>query len=382
MSVYFGARVGQVALSTLGPEIVTTLGITMSLFGLAFTGLSLMSALVQLPSGVLSDRYGERILILSAIIFTGVSTLLLAFTPTYFLFLPLMMMVGIGSGLYYSPSTALLDKLYDQIGRAIGTYRISGQIAGVIAPVVVGVLSFYYGWRIALFAMGLILIPILGGVLIFMKPTTPNNPDTTIRTHAAPRRLLGLLSHPGLAGTTILAGIIQFVEVASFTFLPAILQQHHGLSTAMAGSFYTLYFVTVAVLHPVSGWLSDYLGRDFVIGITLLAGFVGFGLLTQQASHLGLITAVILAGVSMTWAAPVQSRFMDDLGEAERGVGFGLVRTIYLLVGALGSYVVGIFITEAGWVFAFSTLAVLLGLCLAGMTTTVFAKFIKRQFDR
>lgn len=113
MAIYFTSRVGQVTLSTLAPDIVTSLGITMGLFGIAFTGLSTMSSLAQLPSGVLSDRYGERVLLLAAIVLTCISTLLLALSPTYLVFFLLMLAVGVGSGLYYTPSTALLDELYE-----------------------------------------------------------------------------------------------------------------------------------------------------------------------------------------------------------------------------------------------------------------------------
>lgn len=379
MTVYFGARAGQVALSTLGPDIVASLGITMSVFGLAFTGLSLASALLQLPSGILSDRYGERVLIICAVSLTGASTLLLALAPTYYVFLPVMVVVGIGSGLYYSPSTALLDELYDQLGRAIGTYRVSGQVAGVVAPLLVGIVGTRYGWRVALFVTGLLLVPVLGGLLVFMRPTEPNDARTSLRVQAAPRRLLRLLSRSGLVGTTVLAGLVQFVEVASFTFLPAILQQHHGRSTALAGSLFALYFATVAVFNPVSGWLSDHLGRDTVTATLLLSGIVGFGLLTRQPSGTVLTAAVILAGISMTWATPVQSRFLDHLGETERGVGFGLVRTVYLLVGALGGYVTGALVTERGWSFAFGFLVVVLVACLVGLTTSRLARGLARQ---
>jgi len=370
MAVYFGCRIGQVTLTTLGPDIVASLDITMGLFGLAFTGLSLMSAIAQFPSGVLSDRYGERILILAAVLLTCISTLLLALAPSYTMFLPLMVFVGIGSGLYYSPSTTLLDKLYDRIGRAIGTYRISGQMAGVVGPAIVGALSLQYGWRVALFAMGLLLIPVLGGVLFFIRPTMPSNPATPIRALSSPHRILSILSRPGLAGTTVLAATIQFVEVAAFTFHPAILQQYHGLSTAVAGSMYAVYFATVSVLQPVSGWLSDRFGRDSVVGILLLAGITGFAILTRRARLPILTLAVVLTGVSMTWGAPVQSRFMDALEETERGVGFGLVRTLYLLVGSLGGYVVGNLVTERGWAVAFGTLTILLGLCLVGVAAS------------
>lgn len=374
MGVYFGSRVGQVTLSTLAPEIVTSLGITMGLFGIAFTGLSTMSSLAQLPSGILSDRYSERVLLMVAIVFTCTSTLLLALSPTYSLFFVLMLAVGLGSGLYYTPSTVLLDELYDQIGQAIGMYRVSGQVAGVVAPVLVGLLGLYVSWRATLFAIGFLLVPILGSILVFMRPTSPNNPQRSFRSHTSPSRLSDLLSRPGLAATTVLASLIQFVEVAAFTFLPALLQQYHGLSTALAGALYALYFATVALLQPVSGRFSDRFGRTPITAAVLVAGVIGYGLLTQPVSSPVLVGAVLLTGVAMTWGAPVQSQFLDQLGDTERGVGFGLVRTIYLLVGALGSVVVGSIITQGSWPLAFGVLAGLLSICLL----LLFAQFVFR----
>lgn len=367
MAIYFGSRIGQVTLSTLAPEIIMSLGITTGLFGLAFTGLSIMSSLAQLPSGILSDRYGERALLFAAIVITCASTLLLALSPTYLVFFLLMLAVGLGSGFYYTPSTALLDKLYDQIGQAIGTSRVSGQVAGVVAPILVGLLGVYFGWRVTLFAVGLILIPVLGGVFLLMRPTTPNRPHASLQTHMSPRRLLNLLSRPRLAATTVVASLIQFVEVAAFTFLPLILQQYHGLSIALAGTLYAIYFATVALFQPVSGRLSDRFGRDPVTALLLFAGIIGYGLLAQPVSFPVLVGGVLLTGVAMTWGAPVQSQFMDQLGDTERGVGFGLVRTIYVLFGSLGSVVVGVIITQTNYTIAFSLLASLLGICLGWM---------------
>lgn len=365
MAVYFGARLGQVALATLGPDIVSSLGVTMSTWGLAFTGLSLTSALGQLPSGALSDRYGERKLVLAAVALTAGSTLALAAAPGYAVFLALMVGVGVGSGLYYSPSTALLDRLYDGTGRAIGTYRTSGQLAGVVGPPVAGAVALRYGWRGALVASGLVLVPVLAGVLAFAAPTAPTNPAATLRTHASPRRLARLASRPGLAGTTALAAVVQFVDVASFTFLPAVLREYHGLAPSVAGGLYALYFAVVALVQPVSGWLSDRFGRDAVTALLLVAGVAGYGLLARPAPLPVLAAAVVLAGGAMTWGAPVQSRLMDALDDRERGVGFGLARTVYLLVGALGGYAIGTLITAAGWTVAFAALAGLLFACLA-----------------
>jgi hypothetical protein len=70
--------------------------------------------------------------------------------------------------------------------------------------------------------------------------------------------------------------------------------------------------------------------------------------------------------------APVQSQFIDQLDDTERGIGFGLVRTVYLLIGAVGSSVIGIVVTQTSWAVGFNLLASLLGLCLALVSIRTF----------
>lgn len=367
VALYFASRTGQVAIAALGPDVVATLEIPLGLFGLAFTGLSVTTALVQLPSGVLSDRHGERPVLVAAAALTAGGTLLLALAPTYALFLPLMALVGLGSGLYYSPSTALLDRLFERTGRAIGTYRIGGQAAGAFAPVAVGVVAARYGWRVALFGAGLLLVPVLVGLLTGLRSISPAAPGTSIRTRALHGRLRAVLSRPGLAPTVALASLVQFVEVAAFTFLPTLLRTHQGLAPGVAGGLYGLYFVTVAALQPITGWLSDRVGHRPVTAGTLAAGVIGFGLLARPGPLGVVVAGVVLAGASMTWGTPVQARVVDLLGESERGTGFGLVRTVYLLVGATGSYVVGTLVTATEWTVGVAVLAGLLGVSLLGL---------------
>lgn len=362
--VYFGARLGTAALAALETEVVADLGITHGLFGLAITGLSLVSALVQLPSGALGDRFGERAIVLAAVVLTGSATVSVALSPSYAVFLPLVVAVGAGSGLYYSPATSLLDRLYDQTGQAIGTFRVGGQVAGATAPVLAGVIAVRAGWRGAILVAGLVLAPVAVALAVFMRPTEPRTPDASIREQLSVGRLRGLLSRREVATTTVLASLVQFVEVASFTFLPAILREYHDLPLVVVTVLYGAYFATVAVVQPVTGRLSDGFGRDRVIAATLFAGIVGYGLVLTAGSLPTIALGVCLAGVAMTWAAPVQARFVDQFAAGEQGTGFGLVRTLYLLVGALGSVVAGALATRFGWPTAIGALVCVLAASL------------------
>ena len=60
---------------------------------------------------------------------------------------------------------------------------------------------------------------------------------------------------------------------------------------------------------------------------------------------------------------------MDQLRAAERTVGFGLVRTVYMTVGPTGSVIVGILSNHLGWLIAFGTL----GAVMAAAVTLLVA---------
>ncbi|SEH65565.1 hypothetical protein SAMN05192561_12211 [Halopenitus malekzadehii] len=51
---------------------------------------------------------------------------------------------------------------------------------------------------------------------------------------------------------------------------------------------------------------------------------------------------------------------MDDISDAERGPGFGLVRTVYTTLGATGSVVTGVTADVLGWTASFGLLAVIM----------------------
>jgi MFS family permease len=151
-----------------------------------------------------------------------------------------------------------------------------------------------------------------------------------------------------------------FCWQATASFLPAFLIGHHGYAPATASALFSVYFVVHGATQPVMGGLSDRVGRDAAAALAFGTGVVGYGTLVV-GSGLAVVAAVPLVGVAMSWGAPVQTRFIDQLSEAERAAGFGLVRTVYMILGSLGSVVVGALSDVAGWTVAFGALAVLLG---------------------
>lgn len=55
---------------------------------------------------------------------------------------------------------------------------------------------------------------------------------------------------------------------------------------------------------------------------------------------------------------------MDNLSDEERGAGFGLVRTVYMMIAATGSVATGTVADRFGWAASFTMLAALMAVVL------------------
>ncbi|MFP4218089.1 MAG: MFS transporter, partial [Salinarchaeum sp.] len=194
-----------------------------------------------------------------------------------------------------------------------------------------------------------------------VRSVDPTRPEERIRDRIELAPLLALLTRPAIALTTGLAVCGAFVWQSTSSFLPAFLIKYHGYSEPAAGAMFSVYFAVQGLGQPAIGSLSDRIGRYPAAAVAVAAGVVGYGLFVVATDWWQLLAAATLAGIAMSWGAALLPNIMDHLTEAERGVGFGLIRTTYMVLGASGSLVTGWVSEQFGWQAAFLLLTVLLG---------------------
>lgn len=352
---YFGVRTCQVVLGPIVPGLVASFGVSYATVGLTFTGMWVAYALVQVPSGAFADRLGERRVVVAALVLTAVATLGLALARSAVGFGLAVAAIGLGAGTYYNPATMLVERTAGGVGRAVGTHRVGGQVAGVVAPAGAAVVGLGYGWRgtVALAALCVVV-----AAVAFARGTSPIRPS---RRSVQPTTRLPwpILLRPHARSTTAMMTGVEFVGVATMAFVSTLLVEHHGLASGVANLLFAAYFATAALSQPLAGWLSDEHGRDRTLVLLAGAGVLGYGGLAAGGPLLVAGLSTVLAGLSMSSTPVIQSRMLDGLGPDERGAGFGVFRTVYLLLGAAGTAVVGAVADVAGWGPAFGLLGVL-----------------------
>lgn len=361
---YFFTLFARLVISPVVPDIIETYRVSKSEIGLALTAMWAAFALIQYPGGILGDRYGEKPVILGAILVTGFAGLLVAIAPTYAAFVVVVVLLGIGAGLYPPSGTSLLAKRFRRTGQALGLHVAGANLAGLVAPVAAAYVAVRYGWRAAPLLVVALTVPVFVLFATGVRPTTPSRPDVPMRERFTVGALSAILSRRTILFTTLIGIIGQFTFGAVASFLPTFLIEFWGLGTEHAGAVFGVVYLFSAMTMPLTGRLSDIVGRDLAIAVSLSLATAGLALLLFGRGTLPAIAAVVVLGTGISWGGTVHSRFMDHLADAERGTGFGLVRTVTGLVGSTGSVVVGALADLSGWTAAWGVVITLLVLAV------------------
>ncbi|APX97753.1 MFS transporter [Natronorubrum daqingense] len=367
---FFVTMFARVAISPVVPQIIAAFEVSNTAIGAALTGMWVAYGLVQFPSGVVGDRFGERVVILTALGGTAVACLLIAGAPVFVVFVAATIVLGAFAGLHYSVATTLLSRIHDNVGTAVGIHNSGATIAGLVAPGIVTWLTVAFGWRVALASTAVVGAAAFALFYAFVEPTEPQRPSVSMREQFDFRALAELLSRPAITFMVLVAIVGEFVWQGAASFLPMFLIEHREYSSSLAAVGFSAYFVSQGFAQVGVGWVSDRFGRDLATAGCFLLGALGLALLVVGPGLAAAALGVLLLGVGMSFEAPLLPRILSRLSEAERGTGFGLIRTVYVLTASVGSLVVGFTADVFGWGVSFGLLAVLLLLVFASFVLT------------
>ena len=376
MLAFFVTYFARLAISPVVPLIIDDFGVSNTAVGVALSGMWFAYGLSQFPSGILADRFGERRVILVAVGGTTAMSLLIAVAPVFPAFVLAAVLLGLAAGLHYAVATTLLSRTFDDLGTAVGLHSLGGPLAGLVAPVAATWVGFRYGWRPGVALAAVVGVPVFAVFARRVRPTEPRRPDQAMSERLRLGPLLELVGRREILVPLAVATLGTYVAQGVISFLPTFLVEFRGYTPAFAGGAFSAFFVVRAAAQVGLGRLSDRVGRDASIAAALLGGALGLaGLvalpdLARLPAAVGLPAlpevaalgvAVFLAGLGSSFFSAIDPRFMDALGDAERGAGFGLIRTVYTVIGSAGSVGVGLVADLFGWGVSFLVIAAMAG---------------------
>ena len=324
------------------PTIRAEFGISNTRAGIAVTVLWLTYAAMQFPTGVYIDRVGERALLVGSALLSGVGLVGYLVAPTYALFVLATAGFGLGTGLYGPPRGTLLSRTFDaNEGVAFGSVMAAGSVGSAVLPLVAAVVTTRYGWRVGLAAVAPLFALVAVALWLSISDRETATDDRSLRADL--RTVVDGLGDRRLALAVLGAMVMLLVFQAVTAFLTTYLVTTRAITQGTAGALLSALFVGGAVSQAVTGRLADRYGSPKVLVGVCVVSAVPLALLPLLSGLVPLGLAAAAIGFRMSSGPLTNAYIVDLLPDAVEGTGWGLLRTGFFSVGAMGSTLVGFF---------------------------------------
>lgn len=228
----------------------------------------LTGAIMRLPMGVLTDKYGGRAVFTVLMVMTAIPIYLVSHANTYFEFL----LAGLGFGL--SGASFAIGIAYTSLwfraewqGTALGIFGMGNAgaaLTNIGAPIILRIVTDdganLEGWRILpkLYAATLVVTAILFWVLTYTKKVEGTQ-EFSLRQRLTPLRYLRVWRF----------GLYYFFVFGSFVALAQWLVPYYvnvySMSVASAGFMAAIFTLPAGVIRALGGWVSDKWGPRTIL---------------------------------------------------------------------------------------------------------------------
>ncbi|MBZ0161069.1 MAG: MFS transporter [bacterium] len=344
------------------------------LIGLAFGSYGLTNALLQIPFGRLSDRFGRKPLLLIGLALHSVGSILAAVPPNIFALIAARLIQGTGA--VSSAAFALVADSVDEknratamafLGATIGLSFVGGILAGPMIASLSGYASLF--WLSG-------LLSLLAAIYLVLAVKEPPRERTTTDISSDQPSVASVLKIPDIVKLDICGFLMSFFMSSFFFYFPLLARRHLPLQ-----SYYLLLgpmlLVGVVVMFGASraadrGWAKSAGVTAFVI--LCISGwllFRGTELGLQAHPLLVLTIAGMLFFAGFTSLEPILPSLIT---KASPKTAYGTALGTYSSLQFLGSFAGG---AAAGFLSTLGTEFVLAAMVIAAASGVVLMVQVK-----
>ncbi len=365
------------------PAIAQALGADVVAVGWVSTAYLLSSAVFLLPFGKLADTHGRRRFLLWGLAVVALGSSLCAAAPNFPVLVAARFLQGIGAGMLYATSMALLSSVYpkEQRGAAIGISTSMIYFGLTAGPLLGGWVTHQFGWRMV-FILPLPLLVVclalvstrlkgewkgtqggrfdLTGALIYAAAIIAlmvgvsklPSPHGWLATFAGIGGLVAFFSferghkHPLFDVTlfftnrvftfSCLASLLIYAATFANTFLMSLyLQKLKGMNAQTAGLIMISQPVMMALLSPLAGKLSDRVEPRVLASSGMALCALGLVLLASARPDTAtgfLIAYLVIVGTGFAlFSSPNMNAIMGSVEPRLYGTASSSVATVRVL---------------------------------------------------
>src|SRR6516165_565406 len=349
------SRLGyQMARSPVLPIFAADLGALPELIGVIVAASTITGVFFKLPSGALSDVLGrKRMMVLLALRFVH----------------------GFATAIFSPVASAYVAGLGETgRGARLGWFSSANDVGATAGPLAGGfVLYFTASYSVTYLLVGALGVLTLLVVLLLPDAGRPASETKTLgaRTTEFRQGLAEVLRTPPIFVAAGIEAVMYLGYGAFLGFLP-IYAKTVGLNDAEIAIVLGAQLVLAMVAKPITGRVSDRVGRIPVIIVGLLLCAAALPLIFRSESLTVFLLAAPLLGVGVGAVTPVTNALIADLASARRlGAAMGVFGTIWDIGEAAGPMIAGFLIGGLGYAATFDVLAAVIAVVTVGLMALV-----------
>lgn len=331
----------------IGIELRTELGLNSTQFGLLTSTPVLTGALLRLPLGIWTDRFGGRLVMTLLLVLCAIPVFLVSYATVFWQFLAIGLCLG-AVGASFAVGTPYVARFFppEKRGFAMGFFG-AGTVGAAVNLFITPSLQAAYGWRAVpkIYALALLVTAI-----IFWFCSAPD-PGTS-KTAGSLRKQFQILKNPKVWKYCQYYSICFGGFTALSLWIPQYLKGEYGFSVVTAAALAAGFALPGSILRALGGSLSDHYGAHKVTWWGLWVAWVCLFLLSYPDTdfvvstingprsfhiHLGVPVFIgLLFVLGTVFAFGMASTFKyvaDDFPEQ-----MGIVTGIVGLAGGLGGF--------------------------------------------
>jgi len=250
-------------------------------------------AALQLPAGLLVDRYGSRNVAVGGLVVMSTGALGFAFSPSFAVAFATRALVGLGGAVLYTATLRFLANWYrpDEFATMTGWTIAAAGLGGVLATTPLAIAIDATDWRVSLGVAALAGFVLMVAVFLFVRDRPSDGGFDPIDGVSPPEGMPDAATV--LANTrailaereTWLMGALLFFTIgANFTVLGLwgvpYLVDLYGIGVGAASGYVLLGNLGLLTGSPVLGTLSDHVGsRTPFIVASVVVFVLAYGLI-------------------------------------------------------------------------------------------------------
>ncbi|VEG90497.1 MFS transporter [Legionella spiritensis] len=316
---------------------------------LSSTAYQLIYGFMQIPVGIITDRFGLKKTLLVAVVICALANVGFSLAQHFGSAVSFRILMGLGSSFGF---VCLLVAVYDWMPRKnialfIGLSQLIGTMGPMLAAGPMNMLSesSIISWRTVFLSLGVIGAVIAVLVLLFVDKNRRNQGKFIIlsRPSAISRNVVRLLSQKQTWLIAIFSACVYFsIEYLSENEGVAFLGKK-GFSSTFSSYMITLAWLGYAVSCPLLGYLSDKIQRrkPIMLGSVLIALLALCGIVYLSLGPVWTSICFILLGTGASGQSVGFAIMAEQCREDNLAVGMGLNNAMIMMFAAINAPLIG-----------------------------------------